>query len=84
MAASPRVENALSDAPPASRVIVDLTECRFLDSSGLRFLLTTQREVTADGGRFELVAVEPSVLRVLELTNVDTMMTVHQSLEAAL
>ena len=84
MASCPHVEDAVSSAPSMARVVIDLTRCTFVDSAGVRALVTAQRNVTAEGGRVDLVAAEPGILRVLEITNVDTVMTVHSTLETAL
>lgn len=85
MATCPHVEEAISSASSAgSRVIVDLTGCTFLDSSGVRVLVAAQRDATTAGRVVELVAADPNILRVLEITKVDTMMTVHATVESAL
>lgn len=84
MSTSGQVEDAISSAPSVERVIVDLTNCTFLDSAGVRLLLTTHRELTAGGGRVEIVASDANIIRVLEITNVNTMVPLHSTLEAAL
>jgi anti-anti-sigma factor len=84
MAASPHVEAAIAAAMPTSKVVVDLTGCTFLDSSGIRVLVAAQRDVTAQGGGVELVADDPNLLGVLDITNLKTVMTIHSTLEAAL
>ena len=84
MSTSSQVEEALASAPAVDRVLLDLTKCTFLDSAGVRLLLAAHRKVTTAGGQVELVASDPSILRVLEITNVDTMMHVHSTLEGAL
>jgi anti-anti-sigma factor len=84
MSTSTKVEEAISSAPSAERVVVDLTRCTFLDSAGVRLLLATHRRLTPAGGRVELVASDPNILRVLEITNVNTMMRLHSTLDAVL
>jgi anti-sigma B factor antagonist len=84
LATCPAVEEAIASAASSSRVIVDLTRCTFLDSSGLRVLMRAQREVGERGGVLELVAADPTIVRVLEIANVDTVLTVHSTLDAAL
>ncbi len=84
MSTSSRVEEAIASAAPGSRVIVDLTGCTFLDSSGVRGLVGAQRDVVERGGGLELVAAEPNIIRVLEITNVNTVVAVHATLDAAL
>jgi anti-anti-sigma factor len=84
LATCPVVEEAIASAAQSSRVIVDLTGCTFLDSSGLRVLMRAQREVDERGRGLELVAADPAIVRVLEIANVDTVLTVHPTLDAAL
>jgi anti-anti-sigma factor len=83
MSTCPQVDDVLR-AATSDRVIVDLSRCTFLDSAGVRLLVGSHRAVTSDGRRLELVASDPNILRVLEITNVDTVMAVHPSLDAAL
>jgi anti-anti-sigma factor len=84
MSTSARVEEAISSAASAERVIVDLTKCTFLDSAGVRLLLQTHRKLTPAGARVELVASDPNIRRVLEITSVNTVLPVHSTLDAAL
>lgn len=83
MATCSLVEEAISSAVP-SRVIVDLTGCTFLDSSGVSVLVAAYREAAANGGDVELVAADPNIVRVLEITNVNTVLAIHSTLDAAL
>lgn len=78
------VEEAIASVASSSRVIVDLTSCTFLDSSGLRVLMRARRDVGEGGGVLELVPADPALVRVLEIANVDTVLTVHSTLDAAL
>lgn len=80
MARVAEVEAALASATDAQHVVLDLSGCTFLDSSGVRVITATVR--TAD--RVSLVAADPSVVRVLELTAVDSVVSIHPSLDAAL
>lgn len=79
------LEEALSSRPESQRVVIDLGACSFLDSSGVRVLVTATRSLEESGGRLDLVVTEDSgVARVLEITRIDTLVGVHTSLEAAL
>lgn len=84
LATCPAVEEAIAPVASSSRVIVDLTGCTFLDSSGLRILMRARREVGEGEGVLELVAADPTIVRVLEIANVDSVLTVHSTLDAAL
>jgi anti-anti-sigma factor len=68
----------------ALTTVIDLSECTFLDSSGVRVLASAGRKLSEAGRRFAIVVSNPSVLRVLEITGVDTMLAVHHSTESAL
>jgi anti-sigma B factor antagonist len=70
-------------APIASstpHVVIDLSACTFVDSSGLRVVAAT----VGQAERVSIVSSEPAVLRVLEITTVDTMVSVYPSLDQAL
>lgn len=60
-------------------LIIDLSACTFLDSSGLRAIAAAARRHP----RISVVATDPGILRVLEITALDTMVPVHASLEDA-
>jgi anti-anti-sigma factor len=84
LATSPRLGEALAARAPGARLVIDLSGCTFLDSSGVRVLSTTATAAAEHGGRLELVVVDPAIARVLAITGVDTMIDVHTSLETAL
>src|SRR5687768_7894804 len=64
-----RLFGAAGDGAP---VIVDLSDCTFIDSMGISLLLRAARS-TANGarGRLALVGVHDQVARVMKLTGVD-------------
>jgi anti-sigma B factor antagonist len=84
MATSGRFEEALGAASPGGRLVIDLTECTFLDSSAVRLLVGAARAADESDERVSLVARDPGILRVLEIAAVDTMLPVHDSLDSAL
>jgi anti-sigma B factor antagonist len=84
LATSPRFSETLAGARAASHVVIDLTGCTFLDSSGVRALVQATRKIPESERRVDLVAGSPAILRVLEITGLDRMVRVHGSLEDAL
>jgi anti-sigma B factor antagonist len=71
-----RVMGALAEQRPApDRLVVDLGEVSFCDSSGLGALLDIQRIAGDSGVSLALRAVPPAVDRLLELTDVDGWLT---------
>jgi anti-anti-sigma factor len=53
---------------PVSVCVVDLENCEFLDSSGIRALLLCQRHL--DQGTMRLIGVRPHIDRVLRIAGV--------------
>lgn len=84
MATSGTFEEALGPAEAGRQLVIDLTECTFLDSSAVRLLVGAVRAADESAGKVSLVANDPGILRVLEIAAVDTMLPVHESLDSAL
>ena len=84
MATCAKFEDALGTPEPGSRLVVDLTECTFLDSSAVRVLVASVRAAEGANREVALVASDPGILRVLEIAAVDTMLPVHSTLDSAL
>ena len=55
---------------PVSLCVVDLENCEFLDSSGIRALLLCQRHLDTGHGTIRLVGVRPHIERVLRIAGV--------------
>lgn len=60
---------------PPERLVIDLREVSFCDSSGLGALLDVQRAAGDAGVAVTLRSVPPAVDRLLELTDVDGWLT---------
>ena len=84
MATAPTLEDELADAGFAKRLVLDLSQCTFLDSSAVRVLVSSVRDSEAASGSLALVVTDPGILRVLEISGIDTMIPVHDNLDAAL
>jgi anti-anti-sigma factor len=61
------VESELPDA-----IVIDLTGLRFMDSSGLRALVTADDRARRQQRRLAIVPGPPDVRRVFEITKLDT------------
>ena len=72
LATAPALEEALGRAfeGGSERVVLDLRELEFIDSSGLRTLLTARRRAEDAGARFSLVAGHRGLERTLEIAGV--------------
>jgi anti-sigma B factor antagonist len=64
-------EIAAVEAAAPAVILVDLSGLRFLDSSGLRALVTADERARSTGRRFAIVPGPPAVRRVFEITQLD-------------
>jgi anti-sigma B factor antagonist len=65
------------------RLLVDLTDVGFCDSTGLRALLGAASEVRAHGGRFAIVCPSTGeVARLLEIVGAGEWMAIHTDPES--
>jgi anti-sigma B factor antagonist len=79
MSGAASLEEALSAAAERPSIVLDLSGCTFLDSAGVRAIAGAARQ----SGRVSIVATDPGIVRVLEITALDTLVSVHPSLEDA-
>jgi anti-sigma B factor antagonist len=64
-------------------LVLDLTPTEFIDSTGLSVLLNGLRRVTRQRGRMALVCTNPTVLRLFEITRLDSTFDIHPTREDA-
>jgi anti-sigma B factor antagonist len=64
------------DAELAPRVILDLSQVLFVDSSGLGAIVAAMKFL-APRQRLELAALQPNVARVFHLTRMDSVFNIH-------
>ncbi len=63
-----------------ARLALDLSEVRYMDSSGVAILVEGLQRAKAAGARFTLVAPSPRVMRVLEMTRLDSVFEIGPTL----
>ena len=69
MATAPQLADALAEAPrDCVALIVDLSELAFMDSTGLKTILSAHARFAEAGCRLVLIAGRPQVQKVFELT----------------
>ena len=85
VATAPRLEDALAGPTRAGkRVVLDLSECVFIDSAGLRTLLGARSAAESAGGSLVLVVSDPGLLRVFEVVGLGDVLEIHDTLAGAL
>jgi anti-sigma B factor antagonist len=69
----------------ATALIVDLSECGFMDSTGIRILLgANHRLKRSTSTPVAVVTDHPSVLKLLRITGVDAVLRIHRTRSTAL
>jgi anti-sigma B factor antagonist len=68
--------------PP--KVVVDLTNVTYIDSSGLAVLIVGMQQVKEYGGKFALVGVQHDVRSILETARLDQFFATYPHIDAAL
>jgi anti-sigma B factor antagonist len=85
VATAPRIRAELHRlvAAGSRRIIVDLDDVDFLDSTGLGVLVGGLKRVRAHGGELVLVCTQSRVTRVFEVTGLTAVFSIHDSVDAA-
>jgi len=77
--------NAVSEAIAGrKRVLIDLTDVQFVDSSGLGALLSCLRQISADGGRLRLCGISRTVRSLFELVRMHRVFDIRATQAEAL
>ncbi|MBM7066021.1 STAS domain-containing protein [Actibacterium sp. 188UL27-1] len=65
-----------------ARVVLDLSEVQFLDSSGLGAVVASMKLLAPDH-RLELAGLTPTVAKVFKLTCMDRVFAIHETSQGA-
>jgi anti-sigma B factor antagonist len=77
------LEAALSEADAS--IVLDLSECEFIDSTGIALIVRAWRRLNEEGDRrLVLCCINQQVQRLLTITGVDDSISMHEQREAAL
>jgi anti-sigma B factor antagonist len=68
----------------STRVVVDLADVAFMDSSGLGALIAGLKKARQEGGDLRITGVTQQVATVLQLTNLDRVLQGYDTAEEAL
>jgi anti-anti-sigma factor len=80
VATAPEFESVLLRLrPPHQRVVLDLSELRFMDSTGLRILLQARRAASEGNWQLSLRSVPPNIRRLLELSGVHDLIAIEST-----
>jgi anti-sigma B factor antagonist len=65
------------------RLIVDVEQVEFLDSTGLGVLVGALKRVRGDGGSLDIVCTHERILKIFEITGLDKVFGLHRTVESA-
>jgi anti-sigma B factor antagonist len=86
MVAAPQLRSLISESVSdgRKRLVIDLAETQFIDSSGLGSLIAGLKTARQAGGDLRIARPTEQVQMVLELTQMNTVLRPYGSIEAAL
>ena len=79
---SERLNAAIAEGKTA--LVLDFTRVEFIDSTGLSVLLNGLRRLTRRNGALSVVCTNPTVLRLFEITRLDSTFDILPDREAAI
>jgi len=68
---------------PGDQLVFDLSKAALLDAQALRVLLGTSNYAHRHGGEVRLVALQPGVLRLMDMITFNALVPVYATLEHA-
>ncbi len=82
----PQVQDEImSHVIPGCRLVLDMSECQYVSSSGLRILLMIAKQVKANGsGQWCLASVSAEVMDVIEMTGFAQFFSAAKTVSAAI
>ena len=85
MVSARRLKEVLADlvGSGTTRIVVDMAQTTFLDSSGLGALIGGLKSARQGGGDLRIARPTPAVQAVFELTNLDRVLRARDSVDGA-
>lgn len=76
-------ELVVLNADEFSNIVIDLTDTRYCDSSGLSAILVANRLCKNSGGSFILCGLQRSVSKLISISQLDTILNITPTLDEA-
>ncbi len=88
LSTAPDLERPLEEALERGEgpILVDLSECQFIDSTGIAMIVRARQRLESDdsGRTLAVCSYNDQVRRVLDITGLDVTMPVHRTRDEAL
>lgn len=82
---APRLKEVLDEAVAGGgRLILDLSQVHFIDSTALGVLVGAHQETQTGNGRFCLVVDDPFLLKIFRITGFDGVFSIFSRIDEAL
>lgn len=83
---APELREALTETlgEQGNAVLVNLSECSFIDSTGLSLLVEAKRKLASDERQFAVCCPDADVRRLLELTGIDRAVGLYDTRDEAI
>lgn len=82
---APRLRETLQESVPSGgRVVLDLSQVQFIDSTALGVLAGAHQAAQAGGGDFRIVVDDPFLLKIFHITGFDGIFAIFSQVETAL
>lgn len=84
-ALSPKLKSELLtvNAEGYQNLVIDMSQVKYVDSSGLSALLVGNREFSRDGGIFVISGVQDHVIKLIKISMLDKVFNIVETLEEA-
>jgi anti-sigma B factor antagonist len=81
----PKLKEAVADLAQESglMLVLDMTNTRFIDSMGVHTLLSLRKIMTMNQGDIKIASPTPRALETFELTSLNRLFEIHDSVEIA-
>lgn len=77
-------QSLLTSAKNSKKILLDLSQMDYIDSTGLGVLVFTHQETTHQGGQLKLAAPQPKPDKVFEITRTKNILEVFSDVDTAL
>ena len=74
-------ENILDILEKGTDAVLDMSDCGYISSSGLRILLYSKKVAASKGLNLYLVAVRPEVKEIMDVTGLDNFFDIFATIE---
>jgi len=75
------VDNLMADG--TNHLVIDLHALPFINSSALGYLIKAQKGMERQGGELALARLQPALLQILEMTNLDAVFPAFETVDEA-